>query len=204
MAGESVGGVLETGRIHGLQQKTSWPCAIGCSWTSLAGEVETNPLLLSVTFAQEVGIIVDELWKRVFMYLFGCVCVVIMCASQSSSTSWCQTQHPLPPRVPPTPPAIVAGCQLLSAVRRTGDCCLGDHYRGHKRTIYRTTGEWSPHSSLSPHPQDCTVLGHQWGAQNWVQQGTRWLKHEGPETSSEPEEGIIDVRSKLKLFPIQS
>lgn len=158
MARESEGSGLRTGQIQGLQPKTSWPWAIGRRWTlPTSGEVETN-LLLSATFAQEVGVTVDELWKCVFMCLFGCVCVAMMCVFQS-------LQHLLmPKRSNPHPHPQPSS--LLSAVRRTGDCCLGDHYRGHKRAIYRTSGEWSQHSSLTPHPHDCTVLGHQWGAQN--------------------------------------
>lgn len=35
--------------------------------------------------------------------------------------------------------------QVLSAVRRSGDGRLGDHYKGHKRAIYRTASEWSQH-----------------------------------------------------------
>lgn len=117
-----------------------------CHWAQLdLGHLQwsrNNLRLLSMTFTQEVSITVDGLWKCIFMCLFGGVCVVIMCVFQSSSTSWCQTEHPSP--------TILASCRLLSAVRRTGDCCLGDHYRGHKRAIYRTTSEWSQHSYLPP------------------------------------------------------
>jgi len=64
-----------------------------------------------------------------------------MCASQSPTTS---CNHPEPPHV---------GCQkwqVLSAVRRSGDCRLGDHYEGHKRAIYRTASEWSQHGAHPP------------------------------------------------------
>lgn len=40
---------------------------------------------------------------------------------------------------------------VLSAVRRWGYCWLGDHYKGHKRAIYRSPSEWSQHARSS-HP----------------------------------------------------
>lgn len=59
----------------------------------------------------------------------------------------------LPPATKQSPPANTFRLQkrrVLSAVRRSEDCRLGDHYKGHKRAIYRTTGEWSQHSLRPP------------------------------------------------------
>lgn len=188
---------METGHILGSPAEAIVPV---CHWAQLdLGHLQwsrNNLRLLSMTFTQEVSITVDELWKCIFMCLFGGVCVVIMCVFQSSSTSWCQTEHPSP--------TILASCRLPSAVRRTGDCCLGDHYRGHKRAIYRTTSEWSQHS----YPPPARAGLHRAGSpmrspKQRVQQGTKWLKHEGPGTVRKWRKGIIDARSKLNLVCIQ-
>lgn len=77
-----------------------------------------------------------------------------MCVFQSPSTSSNHPEHP----------HVDSQEQVLSAVRRSGDCRLGDHYKGHKRAIYRTASEWSQHGS--PTLQHCNVLGHQRKAQN--------------------------------------
>lgn len=104
-----------------------------------------------------------------------CLCVRAyghaVCFSQSPTTS---SNHPEPPHV---------GCQkwqVLSAVRQSGDCRLGDHYKGHKRAIYRTASEWSQHGP--PTLQHCTVLGHKRKSPKCRIRGQRgmwWLKHEG-------------------------
>lgn len=82
------------------------------------------------------------------------VCLYV-CMSERT-VLWCvfsslPVQHPNSPRY--ATPSLHFSCQkrqVLSAVRRSGDCWLGNHYKGHKRAIYRTTSEWSQHSPYPP------------------------------------------------------
>lgn len=95
----------------------------------------------------------------------NCMCLLVclsacsrdVCFPVSHYTSFNHTEHTSPFPPPPTPPPCWLPEAAGSAVQRSGDCRLGDHYKGHKRAIYRTASEWSQHGPPPSSTAPCWV-----------------------------------------------
>lgn len=102
----------------------------------------------------KIRIKTDGVWKAGLLCTWASMCVwlcgQIMCAFILSI---------VPSSKPPKHPRVHNRARhVLSAVRRWRYCWLGDHYKGHKRAIYRSASEWSQHGRSS-HPAALLCAG---------------------------------------------
>lgn len=126
-----------------------------------------------------------------FMYMGLHLCVTVW----SHNVLLCSLLHflLLPPTAPPPAPPCSQPSTACICSATVGYCWLGDHYKGHKRAIYRSAGEWSQHGRSS-HPAAVRRNGSptQSGESEALPQGRCWFL--------DAASGLCSVRIKLLMF----